>query len=158
METEEPVWLFSIRVADRPGALAAIASVFANRGVSLTSATGHDGAEDPEGRGTVVVTFCATPKRKQELQRVLQRLPRVFTVHDYAYDDPSVRKTALVRVRQGAVLDREPPAGITVERTGDRDDLEVYLIVGPPAPVDTWLAALREAGAVVSALDVTLAV
>jgi acetolactate synthase small subunit len=158
MEQEEPAWLFSIRVADRPGALAAIASVFAHRGVSLTSAMGQDAAEDPEARGTVVVTFCATPKRKQELQRVLQRLPRVFEVRDYAYRDPMLRKAALVRARPGAALDREPPPPLAVERIGEKEEAEIYLIAGPPADVDTWLTTLRASGAILSTVQAAMAV
>jgi acetolactate synthase small subunit len=154
----EPAWLFSVRVADRPGALAAVASVFAHRGVSVTSVVGQDAADDPEGRGTVVVTFRATEKRKQELQRVLRRLPRVFAVTDYPYEDPMLRETALVRARPGEPLDHEPPSGITVERVGRRDDADVFIVVGPPAAVDAWLATLRETGALHGAVAATIAV
>src|SRR5262249_12142808 len=127
---EEPAWLFTIRVADRPGALVAVASVFAQRGVALTSAVGQDAADDPGGGGTVVVTFQASPKRMQELQRVLQRLPRVFAVSGYAYDDPMLRKAAVVRAHRGGGIEGETPAGISVERIGEREDADVYLVVG----------------------------
>jgi hypothetical protein len=48
------------------------------------------------------VTFRATEKRKQELQRVLRRLRRVFAVTDYPYEDPMMRETAR---HHGATLD-----------------------------------------------------
>ena len=51
-----------------------IAATFAQRGVSLACSLGNDGALNPDGRATMIVTFCATPAKKEIIRRALGRL------------------------------------------------------------------------------------
>ena len=141
-------YAFVLKLSDQPGSMELIAATFAHRGVSLESSLGNDGALDPEGRATVMVTFSAPPAKKENIRRALGRLSRVRTLTEYRLDSPNLRKTAVFRV-QGAPsdfgfdvgdlkLEEMPRDGANGERT--------FLRVNTPAVVDEDLARLDATG------------
>ena len=149
-------YAFVLKLTDHPGGMEVIAATFAHRGVSLACSLGNDGALDPEGRATVIVTFSATPAKKEIIRRALRRLSRVRSLVEHPMDSPNLRKTAVFRVAGrgdgsfdalGAKLEQiihDPAANETT-----------YLLVGSPATVDRFLADLRQGG---SLRDVTTTV
>ena len=76
-------YAFVLKLHDQPGGMEIIAATFAHRGVSLACLLGNDGTLDPEGRATVIVTFCATPAKKEIIRRALGRLSRVRSLAEY---------------------------------------------------------------------------
>lgn len=128
---------FVLKLTDRPGGMELVAATFAHRGISLSTLLGNDGALDPEGRATVVVTFTATPARKEALRRTLCRLSRVVSVREYVAEAPVLRKTAVARLAEGAAA--LEGAGVTAERIAG----DTYLLVGPPEAVDALLTQAR---------------
>ena len=91
-------YAFVLKLTDQPGGMEVIAATFAHRGVSLACSLGNDGALDPEGRATVIVTFSATPAKKEILRRALTRLWRVRSLVEHPMDSANLRKTAVFRV------------------------------------------------------------
>ena len=74
MTDDDTRWVGYVRADHRTGSIAALAGVFATRGVNVDSmATGdvHDDA------GLVVVTFRAGERRARLLARTVERLPQV---------------------------------------------------------------------------------
>lgn len=71
-------WLCVLEVASasRPGVVARLTGVFAERGISLTEVV----AVDSHGRPTVVLAFAATPRLCDHLARRLARSPDVSGV------------------------------------------------------------------------------
>lgn len=138
-------YTFVLRLTDRPGGMELIAATFAHRGLSITATLGNDGALDPEGRATVILSFAASPARKEAVKGALSRLTRVVSVEEVA-EPTAVRQIALVRLAPGA----PPPdfSGCTTERTvADGDGGEAtYSLLGPPAAVDVALSVLRDSG------------
>ena len=146
-ETTPASYAFVLKLTDQPGGMEVIAATFAHRGVSLACSLGNDGALDPEGRATVLVTFSATPAKKEILRRALSRLWRVRSLVEHPIDSPYLRKTAVFRVADegGAV----PPVLETkLERIAhDEASKETtYLLVESPAVVDDFLGKIRAGG------------
>lgn len=148
-------YAFVLKLTDHPGGMELIAATFAHRGMSLSSSLGNDGALDPEGRATILVTFSATPAKKEIIRRALDRLPRVRSIVEHPVDSSALRTTAVIRlrgdeppeVRSGAKLEtisRDPESGTTA-----------FLLVDHPAAVEAALAAMKESGRL---LDVIAAV
>ena len=138
---------FVLKLTDQPGGMEVIAATFANRGVSLACSLGNDGALDPEGRATVIVTFSAPPAKKEIIRRALGRLSRVRSLVEYPINSPRLRKTAVFRV---AGRWPEPPdaAKPRLEIIGhDQPSGETtYLLVDTPLEVDAFLAEVRTSG------------
>jgi acetolactate synthase small subunit len=155
---------FVLKVADRPGAMELIAAAFAQRGVSLSTSLGNDGALDAEGRGTVLLTFTATPAKKEVLRRALGRLSRVLSLVEYPLDSPLLRKSALLRLAAGAPAPALPAgvSGLVEKISGDTAHGEgalgegVYLVVGPALAVDEILNRARVAGHLRDATHTTI--
>ena len=123
-----------------------IAATFAHRGVSLSCSLGNDGAHDPEGRATVLVTFSAPLAKKEILRRALTRLSRVRSLVEHPIDSPDLRKTAMFRV---AAL--PPGSEAKVKRVEEifRDagtGETTFLVVDTPRAVDEFLDRLLESG------------
>jgi hypothetical protein len=79
-------WTFHFRANDRSGVLAAVASLFADRGVSLDwimTAAGK-GAGDPYG--AAALAFRATEAKQAYLARLLSRLEAVRDISVHRYD------------------------------------------------------------------------
>jgi hypothetical protein len=141
-------YTFVLKLNDRPGAMESIAATFAHRGISLSSTLGNDGTLDPEGRAIVVVTFTATPARKEAMRNALRRLSRVVSLVEHTAEDATIRKTALARLAPNAPMPDLPPG---VPGTVDLLDCEpdgsrLFAVFGPPLAVDALLNAARDAG------------
>ncbi len=148
-------YAFILKLTDQPGGMEIIAATFAHRGVSLACSLGNDGALDPEGQATVIVTFCATPAKKEIIRRALGRLSRVRSLAEYPIDSPHLRKTAVFRVAGEVSLDNQ--TSIRLERIAhDKASGEnTYLVVDRPDVVDVFLENVRRGGRL---LDVTTTV
>lgn len=134
-------YTFVIKVADRPGTLEIIGATFAHRGVSLSATVGCDGSLDPDGRATITLHFCATPRRKEVLRATLARLNRVQSVREV----PSglVQAVALVRVAPDAGLPLTEAAVFPLPSPGREP---VYRLIGTPEAVESAITAWRNAG------------
>lgn len=141
-------YTFLLKLTDRPGAMESIAATFAHRGISLSSTLGNDGTLDPEGRAIVLVTFTATPARKEALRNALRRLSRVVSLVEHAADAATVRKSALVRLSPDATKPIMPvgtPGSVDLLEC-ETDGCCLFAIFGPPAAVDMLLNTARSAG------------
>ena len=138
---------FVLKLTDQPGGMEVIAATFANRGVSLACSLGNDGALDPEGRATVIVTFSAPPAKKEIIRRALGRLSRVRSLVEYPMDSPGLRKTAVFRVA-GRWPEPSVDARPRLEVIGrdEAPDETTYLLVDTPVEVDAFLAQVRASG------------
>ena len=135
-------YAFVLKLTDQVGSMEIIAATFAHRGVSLECSLGNDGAPDPDGHATVIVTFRAPPAKKEILRRALGRLSRVRSLAEYPLDSPHLRKTAVLRVA-GDVAPPTPPAYLEeIVRDGAAGET-TYLLVDRPAAVDAFLERLR---------------
>lgn len=146
MNGETRSYTFLLRLTDRPGGMEAVAATFAHRGVSITSTLGHDGAIDPMGRATVLLTFTSTEPRKEALRNALRRLSRVVEIVEYDDGDAALRRSVLIRLSPDAPAIASLP-GTIVERIEQEEDGSVlYALFGPPGVVDALLDAARNAG------------
>lgn len=148
-------YAFVLKLTDHPGGMELVAATFAHRGMSLSTSLGNDGALDPEGRATILVTFSATPEKKEIIRRALDRLPRVRSLVEHPTGFAALRKTAVIRLR-GA----EPPAvrdGTRLEQLSHDPDADVttFLLVDQPAALDAAVLELKASGRL---LDVIAAV
>ena len=146
MDPTPSSYAFVLKLTDQPGGMEVIAATFAHRGVSLSCSLGNDGALDPEGRATVLVTFSAPPAKKEIIRRALARLSRVRSLVEHPMDSPDLRKTAMFRV--SALPPGGGPGGARIEEisrdaaTGET----TYLLVDTPFGVDQFLAKVRASG------------
>ena len=147
-ETTPSSYAFVLKLTDQPGGMEVIAATFAHRGVSLACSLGNDGALDPEGRATVLVTFSATPAKKEVLRKALSRLWRVRSLVEHPIDSPNLRKTAVFRVEDDWFAVPSETA-VKLERVSHDDATgeTTYLLVGGPASVDAFLLGLKKKGA-----------
>lgn len=145
MEPSAAGYAFVLKLTDQPGGMEVIAATFAHRGVSLTGSLGNDGTLDPEGRATVLVTFSATPAKKEIIRRALTRLSRVRSLVEHPVDSPALRKMAMFRVAGGAEL---PGTAARLERVAHDPAAgeTTYLIVDTPGVVDAFLAEALASG------------
>ncbi|MES2461828.1 MAG: hypothetical protein V4671_14685 [Armatimonadota bacterium] len=141
-------YTFVLKLTDRPGAMESIAATFAHRGISLSSTLGNDGTLDPEGRAIVLVTFTATPARKEALRNALRRLSRVVSLVEHSADAATIRKSALVRLAPNAPAPTLPPdtPGSVDLLDCEADGCCLFAVFGPPVAVDKLLNAARQAG------------
>lgn len=139
-------WTFLLRVRDRPGALEAIVATFSHRGVSIEAILTNEGALDTDGLATVLVTFRATPARKEALRSTLARLARVASVEERAPDDPALRQSALVRLCAGASLPADAALHLTRVDADPESGETVWALFGPPARVRAAVDSWRDAG------------
>lgn len=156
VEVESMRWVFVIRLWDRPGALAAVASVFSDRGISLESIVGH-GAFVETGKGTIVVSFTATDRKKQMALRTLERLSRVISVSEYTYESPNLRKTALVHLRRGFPANLLKSQGVVSEPIGSDSESEIFLLAGLPATLDEVLHRLEDSNVLMDSVYAVIA-
>ena len=139
-------YAFVLKLTDQPGGMEVIAATFAHRGVSLACSLGNDGALDPEGRATVLVTFCAPPAKKEVLRRALGRLSRVRSLVEYPMRSPHLRKTAVFRVAGEVAPDGQSPAWLEKIAHDEASGETTYLLVDLPNVVDAFLEAVRASG------------
>ncbi len=91
-------WVFVVRIMDKPGTLTAAAAVFSNRGVSLEGILGSGIGGTAIEDGRLILNFRATAPKQDLLRRALERLPDVFRVDAYAYDDQRLRAIAIAKL------------------------------------------------------------
>ncbi len=139
-------YAFVLKLTDQPGGMEIIAATFAHRGVSLACSLGNDGALDPEGRATVIVTFCATPAKKEIIRRALGRLSRVRSLAEYPMASPQLRKTAVFRVKGEVPPDGGRPGRLEQIARHEASDETTYLLVDRPDVVDAFLETVRGEG------------
>ena len=139
-------YAFVLKLTDQPGGMEVIAATFAHRGVSLACSLGNDGALDPEGRATVLVTFSAPPAKKEIIRRALGRLSRVRSLVEHPMSSPDLRKTAIFRVSGRWSARSGESARLEEIRHDATSDETTYLLVDTPLKVDAFLADVRASG------------
>ena len=144
-------YAFVLKLHDQPGGMEIIAATFAHRGVSLACSLGNDGALDPEGRASVIVTFRATPAKKEIIRRALGRLSRVRSLVEYPIDSPHLRKTAVFRVTGEVDVSLHPTVWLEKIARREASAEHTYVIVGRPQVVDAALEAFRREGRLLDA-------
>ena len=147
-DAEKKHWVFRVGVADRAGALTSIASAFSNRGISIETVVGHGSAYPGAPGGAVVVTFWCSQEEKREIVRVVERLSKVVSLEEHAYESEALRKSALVRVSRRLappdVAGRE--AFLTCELMQEKRGVFTYFLAGSPSELDPVLARFVEEG------------
>ena len=81
-------WVLRVRSDDRPGVLAALAAVFASRGVNVDGVVALRGAHAGPP-GTLGWVFSATRRRAEQLARTAERLDAVASVELAPADGPT---------------------------------------------------------------------
>ncbi len=124
----ESQWVFEVRGTDRPGALAAIATAFSSRGISIDSvvAVATPGAQALRDHNIVLGVRC-TPARREEMLRVLSRMACVEIVRALPFSSPRVVAVAF------AWADCEPGACGKGAIPGTTD----AVLAGPPEAMNS---------------------
>lgn len=141
LDPDDERWVAYVRADHRTGTIAALAGVFATRGVNFESLATGDVHGDV---GLVVVTFFAGVRRQRILTRAVTRLPMVRGVLVRAATDPKVRAAAVLNLPVGSSF--RPDPGATVRWFGDPQQGEPMLIEGALAAVEAVVAAGRAEG------------
>ena len=139
-------YTFVLKLTDQVGSLEIIAATFAHRGVSLMCSLGNDGAPDPDGHATMIVTFSAPPAKKEIIRRALGRLSRVRSLTEYPLDSSHLRKTAVLRMAGELTPGRPSPTRLEEVVRDEASGEFTYLIVDRPGVVDAFLTQLRAEG------------
>ena len=142
-------WIFQLKLRNRSGVLLSLTSMFADRGVSIESLTAHAGVWPGPACGTAILTFAASPAKKDHLARLLGRLAAVQELTEYRYEDAAhARKSALARVTLGAdELTSGLPPGVLCDIVSAEGGYTLALLLGPPHLLDTTLDGLAARGA-----------
>ena len=146
-------WVFVVQVLDKPGALTATASVFSNRGVSLEAILGSGIAATTEEDGRLIFRFLATDRKKEMLQRVLERLSKVIQVDAYLYDDPKLRAIAVIKACNLDGIDLSSKA-VQTETISQTETSQTFLLTGATLAVEQVIETLRQQSRL---LDVVMA-
>lgn len=141
LDPDDERWVAYVRADHRTGTIAALAGVFATRGVNFESLATGDVHGDV---GLVVVTFFAGVRRQRILTRAVTRLPMVRGVLVRAATDPKVRAAAVLNLPVGSSF--RPDPGAAVRWFGDPQQGEPMLIEGALAAVEAVVAAGRAEG------------
>ncbi len=158
--SETAAHTFVLTIADKPGAMELIAAAFAQRGVSLATSLGSDGSWDEGAHGKILLTFSATPAKKEVLRRALQRLSRVQSLVEYEADSPALRKTALLRLSSDTERPTLPDDAASWVETIANDPASgetTYLVAGKAPSIDALLETLRASGGLLDVTQTTLA-
>ncbi len=143
-ESQVRRWVFLLRLSSRAGVLSALTAVFADRGVSIETLNAHD-ASVGGPLGSAVLTFAATPSKKDYLARLLGRLSVVSEVTEYRYEDAAhARKSVIARVGlSGADLRALLPPTVLCDVISEAPGETVALLLGPPPLLDHVLLSLE---------------
>lgn len=146
-DPDDERWVAYVRADHRTGTIAALAGVFATRGVNFESlATG-----DVDGdAGLVLVTFCAGHRRQRVLARAVGRLPMVRGVLVRATTDPRVRAAAVLSLPAGSSF--RPAPDLPVRWSGDPTQGDPMLVEGQVEAVEAVVVAARAEGGTSHAL------
>lgn len=90
--------VFAVEVSDRPGMLNAVASVFADRGLSIESLVAETGRKPSR----ILVVFRGTARQCRQVEQVLPRLHHVHRVQRLPIDAASLHAIALCRLQGDA--------------------------------------------------------
>lgn len=135
-------WVFIVRVLDKPGALTATASVFSNRGVSLEAILGSGISSASATNGRLVISFQATERKQEMLQRALERLPLVLSVESFRYDDPQLRAIAIAKLKSIVNLNLSD-IDVQAETVSQQPGSSTVLFTGGMIALDTLIDQLR---------------
>ncbi|MEL6939421.1 MAG: hypothetical protein AAFO84_09530 [Cyanobacteria bacterium J06598_1] len=94
----EQRWMLVVKALNQPGTLTASAAVFSNRGVSLQGFLGSGIDTSAVDDGRLLFSFRATEEKQALLKRSLERLPNIFKVDAYRYDDKRLRAIAIAKL------------------------------------------------------------
>ena len=144
-QSREGHWLFLIETDDRPGAAAALATVFSGRGILFECFIGY--GEDVDS-GVIVITFKAFKHRMEMVQRVLQRLEVVHTVDCCDYADESLVKTATVSLSRWdeTVKNLLGDFDLDLHLSRENSPHPLAILSARPTEVDRAVSALSERG------------
>lgn len=136
-------WVFVVRVLDKPGMLTAAAAVFSNRGVSIEGILGSGIGSTTIENGRLIINFRATQPKQSLLHRALERLPDVFRVDAYAYEDQRLRAIAIAKLSLGPknLNDDDSYAIETIVQTSTE---RVVMLNGSPPALESALTQFRQ--------------
>ena len=136
-------WVFVVRALDRPGTLTAAAAVFSNRGISLEGILGSGFDPTTVEDGRLIFNFRATPEKQALLRRALGRLPSIFHIDTYAFEDERLRAIAVARLSLSAKLAHDDD-GFYAETIAQTDTERLILLTGTPLAVEAAIAQFRQ--------------
>ena len=136
-------WVFVIKALNQPGTVTAAAAVFSNRGVSLEGilGSGIDARTIEDGR--LLFRFSAAEQKQDLLKRSLERLPSIFQVDAYRYEDQRLRAIALARLEPDARLNHDSE-DLSVETISRSDSSSLLLLSGGTMAVEEAIAHFRQ--------------
>lgn len=140
----EQRWVFVVKALDQPGTLAAAASVFSNRGVSLEAILGSGIASTAIEDGRLILSFRATERKKEMLLRALERLASVLQVKDYPYADANLRAIAIAKVSSLKNILLDLDTAVQTETISQTAEEQVLLLTGSTSAVEQVIQALRQ--------------
>ena len=150
-------WLFAVTVRDRPGTLTAVASVFSNRGASIQMLLGSTLGAEPGADISLFFVFQASERRMNALLRATGRLENVTSITPHHYDSDALRAVAFVHVdprasagpgQLPAIADDEEVVFAPVVCD---EGHETWILMGHPGRLESCLARLRSAEALIDA-------
>ncbi|HIK45773.1 MAG TPA: ACT domain-containing protein [Leptolyngbyaceae cyanobacterium M65_K2018_010] len=138
-------WLFVVRALDKPGTLTAAAAVFSNRGISLEGILGSGMGPGTAADGRLIFSFQATEAKQALLQKALERLPSVFQVRAYHYDDERLRAIAVAKLSQRVKLTNDDESYF-VETIAQTSRDRMVMLTGSPLAVEAAVDQFRQQG------------
>jgi acetolactate synthase small subunit len=151
----EQRWVLIVKSLNRPGVLAAAASVFSNRGVSLETVLGSGIASTRTEDARFILGFRATERKQKMLLRALERLSTVLEINAYSYNDPNLRTIAVAKVSQLDGIDLSTVATETISQT---DQERMLLLTGSVTAVEQLIEQLRQQNLLLDVVITTITV
>ena len=123
--------------------MTAAAAVFSNRGVSLEGilGSGIDTMSVEDGR--LLFRFRSTERKQDLLKRSLERLPSIFQVDAYAYEDPRLRAIAVAKLTADAKLSHDLE-DLSIETISRSSSSAFLLLSGGTMAVEDAIAYFRQ--------------
>lgn len=140
---EDRRWVFVVRALNKSGTVTAAAAVFSNRGVSLEGilGSGIDAASVDDGR--LLFSFRASKKKQELLKRSLERLPHIFKVSAYPYEDERLRAIAVAKLTPEARINHDSEE-LYVETISRSETSVLLLLSGGTRAVEEAIAHFRQ--------------
>ena len=136
-------WIFVVRVMDKPGTLTAAAAVFSNRGISLEGILGSGIGATAIEDGRLILNFRATAAKQNLLRRALERLPDVFQVDAYTYEDNRLRAIAVAKLPLTTKTLNDDDS-YTIETIAQTKTERMVMLNGTPLAVESAIAQFRQ--------------
>ncbi|MGD1899823.1 MAG: hypothetical protein ACFB16_23110 [Phormidesmis sp.] len=135
-------WMFVVQALNKPGTLTDAAAVFSNRGVSLEGFLGSGIDTNTVEDGRLLFSFRATLAKQAVLKRSLERLPSIFKVDAYTYDDKRLRAIAVAKLSPETQIQTVDNLHTeTIEQTADT---LLLLLSGRTTVVESAIAHFRQ--------------